>query len=141
MGVDPQGDQLGAVEAVGVGPEGDPPGGVDVAQVVAFPGGVGVQVVVCEGGDDLGVPELPFGELHLVVGIAHPLGGAQVQQGEWPVLGLQGRVPVVRRHLGDGARRVMAGPVQRHSESAASTASTTMIGILRSIEVLSTAAT
>jgi hypothetical protein len=35
----------------------------------------------------------------------------------------------------------MAGPVQRHSESAASIASTTKIGILRSIEVLSTAAT
>ena len=72
MGVDAQGDQLGAIEAVGVGPEGDPPGGVDVAEGVAFPGGVGVQVVVCEGRDDLGVPELPFGQLHLVVASRMP---------------------------------------------------------------------
>src|SRR4029453_1384230 len=141
MGVDPQVDELGAGEPARVGSEGDPPGPVDLPQVAAPPGGIGVQVVVGEGRDDPGIPEARVGELAGQVGVAHPLGGAQVQQGERLVLSLEGGVLIVGGHLGDGVRRVVAGPVQRHSDSAATTASTTTIGILSSIEVLSTAAT
>jgi hypothetical protein len=68
MGVDPQVQQLGAGQLLGVGPEGDPPGRVDLPDVAALPGGGGVQVVAGEGRDDPGVPELGVGELAGVVG-------------------------------------------------------------------------
>jgi hypothetical protein len=113
VGVDPQIQQLGAGQPVRVGLEGDPPGRVHLPRVAALPGGVGVQVVAGEGRDDPGVPEHRVGELAGEVGVAHPLGGAQVQQGERPVLGLQGGVLVVGGHLGDGVVGGVIGPGRR----------------------------
>jgi hypothetical protein len=53
------------------------------------------------------------GELAGEVGVAHPLGGAQVQQGERPVLDLQGLVLVVGGHLLDRVRGGVVSPRRR----------------------------